>query len=429
MNIGLITSNKALLLLIVWTLAYLIWEKITGNRGKLKIYPLILFYESDKFLEMIAKSAEKRRRFWRKLGAFSNRVFPLIMLLGISYITINFIAMMKNVLLLLYGLPIGTQFVVVIPTVTIPFGKFFLLLIVAITPAVILHEFFHGTVSIAEDVVVESAGFIVSLGIFGGFVEPKIDELLRESTDTIKNCMSNRDFITVDKKSAKGLRTSDNSNAGRSRTHLRRFRRIVAVGVIANLLLLAIFYATYLTIRGTHLCEEYGLRIEKIIPNSPADRYGLKYHDIILAMNNTRIRTIDDLNNFMKNAKPGHVAYITVERHGSELTIELILGKKEQRPYIGVEISQYYKSRISWISDEAMFYIYFFVYVSFIVEFLVVILNVLPCFVLDGAQWLNAYLIEKKVRHQRVIFFVVNVLVTVMLILNFTAPLVFDILH
>ena len=417
-------SEILYILIAVWIAIYLIWERITKNEGKLKIYPLVVIYESSHLKEMIMKSGVKRRRFWLKMGSLSDRIFPLVMVLGIAYIFANFIAIIKQVLVIIGGLPVGSEFMVAIPILTIPIGKFLFLLILSFAPAVLLHEFFHGAVSIAEDVEVASAGFVFSLAIFGGYVEPKIDEIQGIDESGKKERNSDVSSEVVDS----GGSASEEKQE-KVVVSPRKYRHIVAVGIMANIILAILFFGGFYAMNRLDLCEEYGLEIVKIVPDSPADKYGLHVSDIIIRINETRIKTVDDLRNFMANTKPGDMIYIVVVRSQEILNITLILGEKNGRAYIGVELSQYYKSNIGWIPDELMFDIYFFTYLSFIVEFLIVVLNVLPCFILDGAQWLRVYILERNLKNGKAIYILINILVTTLLLLNFMGSLILDILH
>jgi S1-C subfamily serine protease len=71
----------------------------------------------------------------------------------------------------------------------------------------------------------------------------------------------------------------------------------------------------------------YGWLIVDVMPNSPAERDGLKAEDIIIAINDTQIISGDDLSNYLeKYTSPGQTIIIKID--GSETTISLVLGTR-----------------------------------------------------------------------------------------------------
>ncbi len=403
---------------VVWVLVYVVWDKITKNRGKLRIYPLIIIYESSAFKKLIERLGSSRKDLWRKIGGISDKIFPIVMFFAIIYITLNLIAQLRKALLIMYGVPIGSRFVIIIPFLTLPPSKLLVMLIFAFAPAVVAHEFFHGTVSIAEDVDLESTGFFFSLGLFGGFVEPELEKLMKSNNG------QHRDMSYGQSPSRGSIQRSEYGKNTNERNHHKKIRRILSAGILANIVLASIFFVAYYSIGRLNLCEPYGLRIVDVADGSPAQKYGIRKSDIIVRINGTRIRTFGDLEAYMANVKPGSKVVIDIIRNREIVKVELIVGEKNGKPWIGITVTQYYRSNVPWISDELMFDIYFFTYLNFIVEFLVVVLNVLPCFILDGAQWLRVVLYEKYGGRSHYLFILINAITTIILLLNFIAPIV-----
>jgi S1-C subfamily serine protease len=73
----------------------------------------------------------------------------------------------------------------------------------------------------------------------------------------------------------------------------------------------------------------YGWLVVEILPNSPAAHFGLEAQDLIIAVNDTLIIGGDDLSNYLEDkTAPGQSINITVERHGSQVAILLMLGER-----------------------------------------------------------------------------------------------------
>ncbi len=86
------------------------------------------------------------------------------------------------------------------------------------------------------------------------------------------------------------------------------FQRILILlaGPAANFLLAFVVYIMIGLLGNNHLSPTIG----KVIENSPAQKAGLKANDEILQINNTKIKTWDDLSIIIKNSKSGLKFYI-----------------------------------------------------------------------------------------------------------------------
>ena len=76
----------------------------------------------------------------------------------------------------------------------------------------------------------------------------------------------------------------------------------------------------------------YGWRIASVVAGGPSDGK-LRVNDIIIALNQTRIRNNDDLASYLaENTLPGQLLNITVVRGGSIATVEVTLGRRPAPP-------------------------------------------------------------------------------------------------
>jgi len=75
--------------------------------------------------------------------------------------------------------------------------------------------------------------------------------------------------------------------------------------------------------------DSYGVKISKVIEDSPAEKAGLEKDDIILKIGNEKVFTRDQLSKMLKTFKPQQKTTLHIFRNGKQLDIEVVLGKKE----------------------------------------------------------------------------------------------------
>ncbi len=84
-----------------------------------------------------------------------------------------------------------------------------------------------------------------------------------------------------------------------------------------------------------------GLMISDIIPGTAAEKAGLKLADVILAVNDHAVATIDELRLFIANLAPGSVAKLKVVRDGKERVVNVTLDKFADKPnelFTGIDV-------------------------------------------------------------------------------------------
>ncbi len=75
--------------------------------------------------------------------------------------------------------------------------------------------------------------------------------------------------------------------------------------------------------------KEEGYRISDVIKGSPAETSGLKKGDVIIEFNGRPVRGIRDLSQYLKDVTPGERIQLKIKRDGRELSIDLIVEKRE----------------------------------------------------------------------------------------------------
>ncbi len=90
-----------------------------------------------------------------------------------------------------------------------------------------------------------------------------------------------------------------------------------------------------------HLKSDHGAVVTQTIPNSPADKSGLKIADIILSLNGKNISSSEQIRNSLAMMRPGTNVSIDILRNGKNMTINATtvdpktLTKQQELPFIG----------------------------------------------------------------------------------------------
>jgi membrane-associated protease RseP (regulator of RpoE activity) len=247
-----------------------------------------------------------------------------------------------------------------IPGVTMSYN-FFLMILIPLIIAVIVHELAHGIAARADKVPVKSSGIFAFLIFFGAFVEPDEEYVKTKATRTQR-------------------------------------ARLYGAGSGANLTvaLVALVFATLIVVPVPS-----GVLIQGVVPGSSADG-NLVSGMIITGMNGTPIHTSQDLQLFMSNTQPGDFLIFTVD---SGLNISFNVGANpynESVAYIGIFLSTYVPlvypfnllSSLQQVQlQEALFWF-------FTIMLSLGILNLLPIPPLDGDR-LWKELIDRTISLER----------------------------
>lgn len=76
--------------------------------------------------------------------------------------------------------------------------------------------------------------------------------------------------------------------------------------------------------------EPRGVGITKVAEGSPAERAGLREHDVILKFDNEPVGSVRKLNRLIGEVAPEHVARLTIIRGGDEKDLSVTLGKRSE---------------------------------------------------------------------------------------------------
>lgn len=84
------------------------------------------------------------------------------------------------------------------------------------------------------------------------------------------------------------------------------------------------------SIKTLDLKVEYGMLVNSVFENSPAEKAGIKAGDIIVELNGKPLRKSSDLTLVIGNSKPGTKVNLTIIRDGKKMSIDVILGVRDE---------------------------------------------------------------------------------------------------
>jgi len=247
---------------------------------------LLVYLNRKKFQFQLKVIAIYRTRLGlRLMDRISSRYRELVKLFGYIGVGVGFIGMLFIVFVL--GQSVVTLLTVpnspsplspVIPGVRIPgvaagFFVPFVQGIIAIFIVAVVHEFAHGVVARAHNVKVLSSGPAIIGPIFAAFVEP--DE---------KQIMKKDDIVNYSIFSA------------------GTFSNVVLAAVILFLL------STVFTPASSAFFTEQGVVLNSVEPNSPAAAASMYSGMAIKSIDNTSVRSVQDVLNVLQSAKPNQTA-------------------------------------------------------------------------------------------------------------------------
>lgn len=234
-----------------------------------------------------------------------------------------------------------------IPGITIGVNTFIIILI-AIGISILIHEVSHGVVALRYGGRIKSGGAFLSLFIlYGGFVEVDEADLRR-------------------------------------RAGLRGILTMLSAGVFSNMVLsivaIGIMYLALTPILQPYLS---GIVITGVVKNSPAFYANIPAGSILLAINGKPVISTMTLLYILEGIKPGSQVTLTIYHLGITRTYTLTTTTNPydpSLPFIGIAVS------------DRLFYQ--FIYWLWTINVVIVLLNTMPAWPLDGGQFLYYLLLN-----------------------------------
>ncbi len=285
-----------LVILLIWMIILGLASVFKLERFGIDVGPFMLFARTGRFNNLLNRIGRWHPRAWRYIWSFFIGVAFFGSLTGFYFLGSNIWEFIKAIL----GQPSTPGPVApLIPGITMSY-ELFLMILIPLIVAVIVHELAHGIAARADDIPIQSSGLFFFFVFFGAFVEP--DE----------------EYVKI-------------------KTTRRQRARLFASGSGANLTVaaIALMMATLILVPIPS-----GVLIQSVVSGSPADGH-LAPGMVILGMNGTTIQTDQDLRTFMAGAQPGDLVVFTVQ----EGTVQMNLGanpSNASQAYIGIFLRTHY---------------------------------------------------------------------------------------
>lgn len=339
-----------------WTLLYAISRVFHLEKRGLEVRPAYFMYKSKWMKNFLDRFSESRQVFWKTLANIG-----IVLSFGMMIFTIYFLA--NN--LVRFFIPVGETIPVVpiLPGITLPLNwlpYFF----AAATIIILTHEFAHGIAARIEKVPIKSAGIMAALVFFGGFVEPDEEKLEKA------------------RKSSK--------------------LRIIAAGSSTNFVT---FLLVMLLVAGLFASSSSGILIYEIESGSAA-KAGLRQWDVIYAINDTKILTVDDFRQYKTHIEVGQNLTFSTYRGNITVTAE---ADSSGNVSFGIYPLNYYPCRLE-VSPLVAFNLNMFFNWLFLISGSVAVFNMLPLYPFDGDKFVYYSLenvVKKRLREVRIVYNVV----------------------
>ncbi len=121
---------------------------------------------------------------------------------------------------------------------------------------------------------------------------------------------------------------------------------IVIAGPLANFILAVLIFWFLFTTVGTYT---FPAKVGEVLPNSPAEKAGLKPGDVILEVNGNKVKSFQELVFFLRSKKPQKLITLKIKRDSRIFEVKLkpklqegynIFGKKTKIPIIGIKSTE-----------------------------------------------------------------------------------------
>ncbi|MEM2339137.1 MAG: site-2 protease family protein [Nitrososphaerales archaeon] len=382
----MIETELILTILIFWVIVFIIgrWKKV--KQKGLEVKPFFIMYKTNRINDFLDRLSS-HKKFWNVFAKLSIFISVIAMIFALTFL-------LRNLYNYLFLKSEGfAQVALLLPGVTIQTPTALTNFFLSLPFILIIHEGAHGIIARLEKIKVKSGGILLLVTLIGAFVEPDQEEFKKA-----RNSSKLKVFA-----------------AGSSANIIFSF-------IILIFLTLTPTFAPALPneVRTIFYNEPSGLLVRIILPNSPAENSGLEVNDVIIEVNDRKIKTLEDYINL--NLEPNQLIKLRVLRGGSSilLNVETIPSQiNKSRGIIGFGGITFYPPRlfpngIYWPMPIALFLFW-----VWFLSFNIGLFNMLPIYPLDGDGFINAILSSKfSDRNRKVLRVIINVFTMLLLAIN-----------
>jgi membrane-associated protease RseP (regulator of RpoE activity) len=383
-------------LLIAWVAIIGTAKALRLEKRGFEIKPFMLMYKNHGVSSTLDKIVSINRS---AVSIFSN----VSVIAGAAMMVFAVWFLVNNLINYFHANEQFSEVTLLIPGVTIRSVPNLVYFLLAAPIVLVIHEVAHGIVARLEKIKVKSGGFAIIIALIAGFIEPDEEEFNR----------------------ARRISKIRVIAAGSTSNMLFSF-------IIVGLLLFNPSFGNILealspTVRGLFYNDPIGVPIVSVIEGSGAEKAGIKAGDIIVGINDTQIRTPQDLAKV--KLTPGEQVNVKVLRDGELINLQVTIGRAEDDPNRGLigivrDMFPYMPPKVNfwipWPQEVFMFLLWLWM-----LSFFIGIFNMLPMLPLDGEKYISS-LVENKVSDGKfkVIRIGVNVFGFSLLIANIVATVI-----
>lgn len=343
--------------LIIYALSRLSRFKDIFEKRNIGVYPFIIFWKrpSAKRLSGVGRGIRLLINAYAFIG-----IAVLIYSMFIFYnLVINF-GLVEIIRKVAVGnvTQVKSPLVPVVPGVTIPFREF-IYIGLGIAIGVVVHELGHALVLLHEGIRLTGWGFGVFIIFPFAFVEPAEDEF--------------------------------------KKSRLISKLKVLSSGVLNNAILAVLLAMLIMPPLATSLAGYSVVTITSTMPGSPADRAGIPTPSIILTINDTSVKDIDELRSYLMPYVNKSVTFNMTLILPNGSIGNYLIRKLSNESLLGIYITQDVKELINAggryiVKDPPQLPLFRLAFWTYIVNYSLAIINAAPLIVTDGAQYINELL-------------------------------------
>ena len=353
----------------IWICVYVILQRLFPKNDSVEVNPLYIMFRTTKLNNFLRKTAQSKPGLWRIFANIGIVVGCIEIVLAVYFLTINLYRF-------LYIPQEAAAMIPLLPGITVSLGWFPYILI-AVAPAVTIHELSHGVIAFLEKIPVKSSGIVVAPITFGGFVEP--DDKVFDKASLVSKL------------------------------------RIISVGSLSNMIvgLLAMLLTFALFMPNS------GVLIMDVQTEGPASNAGIQPWDVIVSVNGSKTSSISEFIFFMTNVEPETLLVIETS-NGIRNIVTTSSVENASRGIIGVRgLIDYYAMRVGEINTQLSYQVHMVLNWMSMIMINLAIFNMIPLFPLDGENFIYAILkvkMKKRIKETRII---INLIFLTFIVLNF----------